>query len=176
MQQWWFNKKTYTYLLERSQWKQTDQQQRYDLTYPIYSAKFSRKKVIEYTDLIQCIWCAYSWMPTIPKISDVPDEVVDLVNLIISTDMLSEYHIEQLSKTINNSIVGTSKVLHFLRPHIFPIIDSKVLKNRNRCFPDHTLCLTASGYIEYTRKMHYRRDQIREVSLRDLERVLFMWA
>jgi hypothetical protein len=39
---------------------------------------------------------------------------------------ISDEHLGALARVVNNSLVGTSKLLHFVRPDIFPIWDSKV--------------------------------------------------
>jgi hypothetical protein len=39
---------------------------------------------------------------------------------------ISDEHLGALVRVVNNSLVGTSKLLHFVRPDIFPIWDSNI--------------------------------------------------
>lgn len=41
---------------------------------------------------------------------------------------LTKENYNTLVSSINNSIIGTSKLLHFIRPDIYPIIDSRVAR------------------------------------------------
>lgn len=74
---------------------------------------------------------AYGWMPTIldlytkkPNI-DLPI-AAGLLNTVKVTGTLADAQIEQLACLVNNSLVGASKLLHFISPHKFAIWDSKV--------------------------------------------------
>ncbi|MEM8750028.1 MAG: hypothetical protein AAGF28_06980 [Pseudomonadota bacterium] len=67
----------------------------------------------------------YGWMPTIPK-SQTEEPYLDKVVSLNSAAAVDEF-LERLKKpVINNSWVGTSKILHFANPVWFPIWDSKV--------------------------------------------------
>ena len=78
--------------------------------YPIF-LDFFKDRELDRETIILGISLVYSWMPTIPKI-DIQniDKVVD----IIKKDEITASDLEVLSKCFNNSIVGTSKLLHFI--------------------------------------------------------------
>ncbi len=72
----------------------------------------------------------YGWMPTVLELrtrSAVPfaDEAA-ILESVRNGAALSEDQLDQLKASINNSIVGVSKLLHFLCPHRYAIWDSKV--------------------------------------------------
>ena len=76
---------------------------------------------------------AYGWMPTIPKNIKFDEqhnkEILKAYKIGTSDDPVK--FIEDLSKKppINNSWVGSSKVLHFINPEMFPIWDTNVAKH-----------------------------------------------
>jgi hypothetical protein len=79
---------------------------------------------------------AYSWMPTILKTIDdtawhkyPPEEVFHRVRRISDFEEALDF-IDFMAKVapVNNSWVGTSKVLHFINPEWFPIWDSRVAR------------------------------------------------
>lgn len=78
--------------------------------------------------LLQLGLAAYGWMPTI--FDNLPDEkkLKDFSELVkaCEEDQSRPNNFVSLLKTFNNSVVGTSKVLHFLFPNIFPIWDSNI--------------------------------------------------
>ena len=98
----------------------------YSKTYQI----FKGQKISNEDDFIRLVAFAYSWMPTIPgwrcglnwkacekaltKLESRESEALkEILQLIVPS--------------INNSIVGASKVLHFAFPDQVPIIDSNVV-------------------------------------------------
>lgn len=83
-------------------------------------------------DLWKIVAFAYSWMPRIPFIYTEkiinPDELLIQLQALKSGDSSNlKSLLEQLVPVINNSLTGTSKVLHFIAPDYIPIIDSNVL-------------------------------------------------
>lgn len=56
----------------------------------------------------------YGWMPTIIHLNlEQKDKVLFLLNAVKSGHILTENEIGILKKSINNSLVGLSKLLHF---------------------------------------------------------------
>ncbi|MDY3520581.1 hypothetical protein [Riemerella anatipestifer] len=97
---------------------------RYMDIYPIF-LNFFKSRELDRETIILGISLVYSWMPTIPKIDlQNIDKAVD----IIKKENLNAIDLEELSKCFNNSIVGTSKLLHFIYPNKYPIWDSNVCK------------------------------------------------
>lgn len=77
---------------------------------------------------------AYGWMPTIPKnlnfCKKSSKRVLEALD-ICSTENSVQYILDWTTPPINNSWVGSSKVLHFINPEAFPIWDSKVAGHFN---------------------------------------------
>lgn len=67
----------------------------------------------------------YGWMPTIPNIN-ITQEAIDTLNKAKQEDLLYYNDYLSLVKSINNSIVGASKILHFINPKQYPIFDSRI--------------------------------------------------
>jgi hypothetical protein len=127
----------------------------YITQYPAFLTFFGSIKAWDRQSVILGASLVYSWMPTILKrledapglavwlrkftehglTCDEPEEVLDLLKL-------------EPPPFINSSCVGTSKFLHFYRPALFPIIDSKIAK---------VMWLNASrweDYLLYFEAMH----------------------
>jgi len=101
-------------------------------------------------DLVTAMCIAYSWMPTMLDVyikdkKELRKLLVAVKGLgIIKTLNDFEMHnakieawLLQLTLAINNSIVGTSKVLHIFYHPFIPIMDSSVLKGWNIIFKKH---------------------------------------
>lgn len=113
----------------------------YSMTRDVFSRFAESREKFTADDLLILTACAYSWMPTIPRIMytenvyEKLDKAVAFINAIKNgeVDMVwlqkHEASFTNLRGFINNSDVGMSKVLHFLRPDLFPIYDSRVVKN-----------------------------------------------
>lgn len=112
----------------------------YQLTRPLFLKYSQEIEKLNRDDLMLLIAFAYSWMPTIPKVSyslnidERLNKAVLFINKIKSWDIdikkLDSYleEFENLKTFTNNSYVGMSKVLHFINPKLFCIYDSRVLK------------------------------------------------
>jgi hypothetical protein len=98
-------------------------EQWYSESYKDFVNYFKDKKTLERKDIVFGIAMAYSWMPKIPQTCEII-EIIDLVNdLRINFDKKA---FVELKGKINNSTVGTSKLLHFIAPDKYPIWDKKV--------------------------------------------------
>ncbi len=89
---------------------------------------------------------AYSWMPTMLNIY-MPEgkSLQDYIQHVLYFNNCSKIDIHRMNEDvrrhfsalvglINNSVVGTSKVLHILYPKTVPIIDSRVISGWNSFF------------------------------------------
>ena len=71
----------------------------------------------------------YGWMPTIISLNQNNlTEVLMLLNQVKQGHLLNENELSTLKKCINNSLVGLSKLLHFIRPDMYAIWDSRIFK------------------------------------------------
>ncbi|WDF76048.1 hypothetical protein PQ469_19340 [Mucilaginibacter sp. KACC 22773] len=153
-------------------------------------------------DLIHLIAFAYSWMPTMAQFkSTLPENLDELINKInsfnginSSTEFVSrETEVKEvlllLIPIVNNSIVGTSKVLHFVNPRLFSIFDSRVLKGLNNVLaqggakkiPEYIISDKIKAiplYVEYTKLMLRWLENIGyiepNITLRDIEVLLYL--
>lgn len=101
----------------------------YDKSYVYFLKYFENKETLTEEDLIISSNFTYGWMPTILNFKATNfNECVDILNLSKSKDRLNKVEIETLKKLINNSLVGTSKLLHFINPNKYAIWDSRVCK------------------------------------------------
>jgi len=165
----------------------------YDKTYDIFCKHGYVKSIKELHVLIAF---AYSWMPTVPEIHI--DKIEDQNKLISELQKLHEDDVSvlpelvlQLTPYINNSIVGTSKVLHFVAPNIVPVIDSRVVVgwhkffnkhpvgNYSKALPKNSNSLKPDHFISYQSKMKEWADNIKmhlvdKNALRELEIKLYL--
>jgi hypothetical protein len=102
--------------------------------YPEFLQYFKKLKTLDIHDIIVGAHMAYGWMPTMLKISLLIDDIdqsefiVDAMNKVKQGYILEIDDLIKASKVINNSIIGTSKILHFINPNIYAIWDSRVCK------------------------------------------------
>ena len=71
----------------------------------------------------------YSWMPRVLRIDyGEVKETIEILNKvkIRRIKILREEQFHRIKSVVNNSMVGTSKLLHFIDPDKYPIWDSKV--------------------------------------------------
>ena len=132
--------------------------------------------------LIQGMFMIYGWMPTIlqlkceyKKIDNYISEIFEIlqhlkfckyetIDEFLFSDLCNESSLipkkfrnrfSFLQSFINNSIPGTSKLLHFLRPEDFPILDSNIYNSLYE--KNGTTAGTQYTYREYIKDMHDMR-------------------
>jgi hypothetical protein len=111
-------------------------------------------------DGLMALSCAvYGWMPTImknPHFDRLPKEAPILrIRNIKSVDMANAFLLDVgVGGAINNSWIGTSKLLHVLNPTIFPIWDTRVAHHFG--ISSHGHVSKRSMYIEYLNFIHKR--------------------
>lgn len=138
----------------------------YATSYP-HLVKAVQGRVIDETVYVQIAHMTYGWMPTVLKLkSKSPEherfaaEAEILEKFRLGVD-LNDEDLASLKTSINNSIVGLSKLLHFLRPDRYAIWDSKVYAYlRSVADPqwnrkvDHEQVNTLTQYRAYMKAMH----------------------
>jgi hypothetical protein len=101
--------------------------QTYDVSYPEFLKYFSDIKTITKHNLVIGINFTYGWMPTIFDFrSDNFDEAIEILNNAKKGLVPTVVQLESLKELFNNSLVGTTKLLHFINPDKFAIWDSRV--------------------------------------------------
>ncbi len=138
-----------------------------------------------WNDVIRLIAFAYSWMPTIPKIPEKVDssKVVAILQRLKSDATDLEKSLPELIALVNNSIVGTSKVLFFLNPTLYPILDSRTVKGWNlrlmkygldKLSLDSSIDKLVETYLYYRKVLlEWQRNCGTDWKLRDLEACLY---
>ncbi len=100
------------------------------ISYRSFLKFFETKKEITSDDLIVGAHIAYGWMPRMLNIyTDKPeDDLTKGVKILnkVKKGNIDNDELKWVIHLINNSLVGTSKLLHFINPKKFSIWDSKV--------------------------------------------------
>ena len=101
----------------------------YIKTYPEFIQFFKNISNITKHDLVISSHFVYGWMPTIIelKFQDI-EGVLKSLNKAKNGAMLTIEELELLKSTINNSLVGLSKLLHFINPVDYAIWDSRIYR------------------------------------------------
>lgn len=107
-----------------------------------FEGPLSEKKIL------QGAYMTYGWMPTMLRIKG---PLQNLRNLAVAAraGKVTEYHLGLATKTLNNSLVGTSKLLHFLAPETYPIWDSRVYRALYQEKPHRYRVESTKTYMEY---------------------------
>jgi len=100
----------------------------YLVTYPHLVSYFAGRETIGVTEFVIGKAIAYSLMPTTMNLrGDDIEAVLGPINELKRTGRrLSTLQLEGMRSIVNNSIVGASKLLHFVRPDVYPVWDSRV--------------------------------------------------
>jgi hypothetical protein len=107
----------------------------YSMAYPALLAHFSSLQTVNWEAAVLGLHIVYGWMPTIPKLGAIMrwdgNKRQKLAATLVkakSGQVPTDDELETLKAFCNNSIIGASKLLHFLKPEAFPIWDSRVAK------------------------------------------------
>lgn len=93
-----------------------------------YFEKINSGNINEH-NLIIASHFVYGWMPTIIHLNlEQKDKVLFLLNAVKDGHILTVSELEILKKSINNSLVGLSKLLHFINPKNYAIWDSRIFR------------------------------------------------
>lgn len=101
----------------------------YSITYREFLKYFENINKIDKHNLIISSHFVYGWMPTIINLkTDNLDRVLKLLNEVKNGHIVNVDEIEILKNCINNSLVGLSKLLHFINPQNYAIWDSRIFR------------------------------------------------
>lgn len=130
------------------------------ISYVEFIKYFSDLKTITKHNVIIGINFTYGWMPTI---FDFRSNDIELVTNILNKaklgQMLNENELEILRKCFNNSLVGTTKLLHFINPNIFAIWDSRVFRYLTNQEPHSYRLDNCKSYLYYLEFLKYLTEQ-----------------
>jgi hypothetical protein len=101
----------------------------YILSYPHILSYFADRSPLDVADFVRGAHLVYGWMPTALDLYPQPPnltlaQAASVLESVRTQGTISDEHLSALVSVVNNSLVGTSKLLHFVRPDIFPICDS----------------------------------------------------
>lgn len=123
----------------------------YIKTYPEFLKYFENIEVGEINEhhLVIASHFVYGWMPTIIQLRfEKKEEVLKLLNAVKSGHILNEKELEILKTAINNSLVGLSKLLHFINPKDYAIWDSRIFRYLTEKKSDYGIG-NPKLYVEY---------------------------
>lgn len=102
----------------------------YHLAYPVFLRYFAGLEHITRDELIISAHFTYGWMPRMLTLHvDSESELDDCARLLTELKQgkpLTRESLDKLAKVINGSLVGASKLLHFVCPDRFAMWDSRV--------------------------------------------------
>ena len=120
------------------------------LSYPEFLKYFSDLRIITRHNLTIGINFTYGWMPTIFDFrSDNFDEAIDILNDAKKGNKLTIDNLVLLKGLFNNSLVGTTKLLHFINPNNFAIWDSRVYRYLTGKEPYDQRIGNCNTYLDY---------------------------
>jgi len=124
--------------------------QSYYLSYPEFLKYFSDLKTITRHNLTIGINFTYGWMPTIFDFrSDKFNEALIILNEVKKGNKLTADNLVLLKGLLNNSLVGTTKLLHFIKPDNFAIWDSRVYRYLTGKEPHDNRIGNYNTYLDY---------------------------
>ncbi|ETB64147.1 TPA: hypothetical protein DIC38_00490 [Candidatus Nomurabacteria bacterium] len=134
----------------------------YFISYVEFLKYFKDLNKITIHNMIIGINFTHGWMPTIFDFrSNNFDEVVKILNNTKQGIIPNIDQLEILKKCFNNSLVGSSKILHFINPDKFAIWDSRVfryLTNKKYGIDNCKYYLDYLKFFEYiTNKPEYNK-------------------
>ncbi|MGB5108896.1 MAG: hypothetical protein WBO07_03875 [Formosimonas sp.] len=113
------------------------------------------KENLTFEDIIGLAHMIYGWMPTVLKLrfeNVSQEEIVRIVNAARHRRLDSK-EIDLLKIFVNNSLVGTSKLLHFVAPQTYAIWDSKIYFFLFQKQSNHKTIGNIKTYFEYLSKL-----------------------
>ena len=125
-------------------------------TYPSILSIGATPKPIDLDRFHQLAMMAYGWMPRVIRI-DQAHIAVALPAAVKAQSATVETISPELVKAIArclHSVVGASKVLHFIKPTVFPIWDSNIERFRANRKPSNVHMNNTAHYLNYLQDVH----------------------
>jgi len=128
----------------------------YLLCYPEFISYFANLETITRHSLVIGAHFSYGWMPTILTLKfgrqepeDVFPAAVAILNEAKRGSLIGEKQLTFLKHLVNNSVVGSSKLLHFINPHVYAIWDTHVCHYVNARSSHHYKVDRPGDYFVY---------------------------
>lgn len=107
--------------------EKNNEEDSYNKSYYHFVKYFESKEKITEHDLVIGANFTYGWMPTILNFkTDEFSSAISILNQAKGSERISDAQLYTLKKLINNSLVGVSKLLHFINPNVYAIWDSRI--------------------------------------------------
>jgi len=124
------------------------------ISYPEFIEYFKSISEINKHNLIIGINFTYGWMPTIfdfrtTEIEKNIDLAIEILNRAKNGKDLETKDYKHLKSLLNNSLVGSTKLLHFINPEKYAIWDSRVFRFLHNQEPYNYRIGNVQNYIEY---------------------------
>jgi hypothetical protein len=137
----------------------------YVLSYPHLLNYFAGKEVIEPGDVVRGAHMVYGWMPTILELYPEPGEndlptAAGILTKAKDGATLAATELDALASLVNNSLVGASKLLHFVAPSKYAIWDSKVYSFVHEKRPHNYRVNNVAAYIEYLELLRHLATEV----------------
>jgi len=130
------------------------------ISYPEFLKYFNDLKTITRHNLTIGINFTYGWMPTIFDFrSDNFEEALRILNEAKGGSKLTVNNLVLLKGLLNNSLVGTTKLLHFIKPDNFAIWDSRVYRYLTNKEPHDNRIANCNTYLDYLAFCDYLTNQ-----------------
>lgn len=120
-------------------------------SYPFIIDFFQNIEIIKEKDFIIGSHLIYGWMPKVLIIDYTDIELtLSYLNKVKEGETLNSNELHFLKTKVNNSIVGVSKLLHFINPNLYAIWDSNIYETLyNKKKSDYQVN-NVSNFIDYT--------------------------
>lgn len=122
----------------------------FQISYRHFVAYFAGIQTITEHHLVIGANFTYGWMPTILEFkSGAFSAAASILNRAKANHRISARELRLLANLINNSVVGASKLLHFVNPHTYAIWDSNVYRYINGKSPQQYQVNNCDNYFAY---------------------------
>lgn len=105
----------------------------------------------------------YGWMPTIPVLNfSAVEKAWMALNRAKETEAerLQNEEIEAVMAFVNQSLVGTSKLLHFVNPEMYAIYDSRVVASAKAMHPLQKGASKVDHYVNYLNQLEAKKSEL----------------
>ena len=119
------------------------------LSYKEFLVFFSSKKELTPHDIVIGAYFTYGWMPTMLELKGDINLIAAIANKARGKDGISRADFSHLANAINGSVVGASKLLHFICPEDHAIWDSRVYRYLHQEAPYQYRLEAPDAYWDY---------------------------
>lgn len=143
--------------------------------YPHIIGYFKAIDKFDQASLTTATLMVYGWMPTIPVLNyEVIDAAISAINAAKRVDAprVDKTEIEVLMAFVNRSLVGTSKLLHFVDPYKYAIYDSRVLSSITHEIKPPKGFTKIDCYLLYLDRLEALKTKLSEEHLTRIEKIL----